>query len=83
MATKKSETTSRSAQPSFEEAVEELESIIQLLEANQVPLEQSLEAYKRGTNLLKHCQTTLNDVEQQVRILNESQQLQTYTEQHD
>jgi exodeoxyribonuclease VII small subunit len=64
---------------SFETAIKELESIVSRMESNQLPLEQSLSAFKRGTALLQFCQQTLNHVEQQVRILNEAQQLQTYT----
>jgi exodeoxyribonuclease VII small subunit len=34
-----------------------------------MPLEQSLAAYKRGAELLKLCQTQLQDAQQQVKIL--------------
>lgn len=64
---------------SFESALAELESIVSQMESGQLPLEQSLTAYKRGTELLQFCQKSLADVEQQVRILNEANQLQTYT----
>ena len=64
--------------PSFESALAELESIVSQMESGQLPLEQSLFAYKRGAELLQFCQKTLADVEQQVRILNEANQLQTY-----
>jgi exodeoxyribonuclease VII small subunit len=65
---------------SFEAALKELELIVSQMESNQLPLEQSLSAYKRGTALLQFCQQSLNNVEQQVRILNESQQLQPYVD---
>jgi len=68
---------------SFENAVKELESIVGQMESNQLPLEQSLSAYKRGTELLQFCQKTLADVEQQIRLLNEANQLQTYTDNND
>ncbi|HSH73175.1 MAG TPA: exodeoxyribonuclease VII small subunit [Methylophilaceae bacterium] len=68
---------------SFESAITELEAIVSQMEANQLPLEQSLSSYKRGTELLQFCQKTLADVEQQVRILNESSQLQPYTDNDD
>jgi len=72
-----------SADLSFESAITELEAIVSQMEANQLPLEQSLSSYKRGTELLQFCQKTLADVEQQVRILNESSQLQAYTDNDD
>ncbi|MCB5190339.1 exodeoxyribonuclease VII small subunit [Methylobacillus arboreus] len=65
---------------SFENAMTELESLVAQIESGQLPLEQSLAAYKRGSELLQHCQKSLAEVEQQVRILNESNQLQTYTD---
>lgn len=58
--------------PTFESALTELEKIVASMEAGQMPLEDSLAAYKRGAELLKHCQTALQDAQQQVRILEEN-----------
>ncbi|MFN7086197.1 MAG: exodeoxyribonuclease VII small subunit [Burkholderiales bacterium] len=55
--------------PTFETALAELETIVTSMEAGQMPLEQSLAAYKRGAELLKFCQQALQDAQQQVRIL--------------
>ncbi|HZV97513.1 MAG TPA: exodeoxyribonuclease VII small subunit [Methylophilaceae bacterium] len=63
----------------FEEAMAELESIVGRMESGQLPLEQSLSAYKRGTELLQFCQKALADVEQQVRLLTEANQLQPFS----
>jgi exodeoxyribonuclease VII small subunit len=65
--------------PSFEQAIAELEAIVTRMESGQLPLEQSLDAYKQGTELLQYCQKTLAEAEQQVRILNETNTLQPYT----
>lgn len=54
---------------SFESALTELEQVVADMEAGQMPLEQSLTAYQRGMELLKHCQATLSDAQQQVKIL--------------
>ncbi len=62
----------------FENALKELESIVSQMESGQLPLEQSLTAYKRGTELLQFCQKSLSDVEQQVRLLNSANQLQAF-----
>jgi exodeoxyribonuclease VII small subunit len=59
-------------QPSFESALSELEKIVASMEAGQMPLEQSLAAYKRGAELLKYCQSALQDAQQQVRILEDN-----------
>ncbi|MGE5027158.1 MAG: exodeoxyribonuclease VII small subunit [Betaproteobacteria bacterium] len=53
----------------FESALAELENIVASMESGQLPLEQLLTAYKRGAGLLQFCQQTLQDAQQQVRIL--------------
>lgn len=59
-----------SSQPeSFEAASTELENIVSIMEAGQMTLEASLAAYKRGVELLHYCQTTLQDAQQQIRVL--------------
>ena len=55
--------------PTFETALAELEKIVEAMEEGQMPLEQSLAAYKRGAELLKVCQAQLQDAQQQVKIL--------------
>ncbi|HJV24793.1 MAG TPA: exodeoxyribonuclease VII small subunit [Aromatoleum sp.] len=54
---------------SFESAIAELESIVQAMETGSITLEQALEHYQRGTNLLKYCQETLQAAEQRVQQL--------------
>lgn len=65
----------------FEHALSELEAIVSQMESGQLPLEQSLAAYKRGTELLQSCQRSLTAIEQQIQILNEAGKLQPYTDQ--
>lgn len=64
--------------PAFEDALAELEKIVASMESGQLPLEASLAAYKRGAELLKFCQQKIQDAEQQVRILTESNQLENF-----
>lgn len=54
---------------SFEASLAELEAIVRDMEAGQLPLEESLAAYERGTTLLKHCQEALGAAEQKLKIL--------------
>lgn len=54
---------------SFEAALQELERLVQALEGGGASLEDSLKAYERGMQLLKHCQETLAQAEQKIRIL--------------
>ncbi|MEM9045122.1 MAG: exodeoxyribonuclease VII small subunit [Pseudomonadota bacterium] len=55
------------AEMSFEEALAELERVVGQLEGGQVPLEQSIELYKRGDALKELCETRLKDAELQVQ----------------
>jgi exodeoxyribonuclease VII small subunit len=54
---------------SFESALTELEELVAAMEGGQMTLEASLAAYKRGAELLKHCQGLLQEAEQQVKVL--------------
>jgi exodeoxyribonuclease VII small subunit len=54
---------------SFEAALAELETIVGTMEGGQLPLADSLAAYKRGAELLQYCQTALRDAQQQVQVL--------------
>jgi exodeoxyribonuclease VII small subunit len=58
--------------PTFETALAELEKIVAGMEAGQMPLEQSLAAYRRGSELLKFCQSALQDAQQQIKILEDN-----------
>jgi exodeoxyribonuclease VII small subunit len=53
----------------FEEALGELESIVQKLERGQLSLEESITAYERGTLLRKHCEAKLKEAEARVEKL--------------
>jgi exodeoxyribonuclease VII small subunit len=62
--------TQTTASPaSFEAALDELEKIVATMEDGQLPLAESLAAYKRGAELLQYCQQALRDAQQQVQIL--------------
>lgn len=54
---------------SFESALAELEAIVARMESGQLSLQESLDAHKRGAELLRYCHTALQDAEQQVKIL--------------
>ncbi len=55
--------------PSFEEAIRELEALVERMESGSLPLEESLRAYRRGAELVAHCRRTLAEVQQQVKVL--------------
>ncbi len=51
---------------SFEQALKELEAIVQELEAGKVDLEKSIERYERGEALKGHCERLLKEAEGRV-----------------
>ena len=53
----------------LEAALAELEKLVSNMEEDELPLERSLAAYKRGAELLKYCQAALQDAQQQVKVL--------------
>jgi len=53
----------------FETALAELENIVSSMEGGKLELEASIAAYKRGMELMKHCQAQLANAEEQIRIL--------------
>ena len=55
--------------PSFEDALEELESIVERMEDGESSLEDSLKLFERGMNLTRRCQKALDDAEQRIRTL--------------
>jgi len=53
----------------FEAALAELEQIVQNMEAGRLPLEESIAAYRRGSELLRHCQQQLSEAERKIQVL--------------
>lgn len=51
---------------SFEEALSELETIVQKLEGGTVELEESIEIYTRGQQLKAHCESKLKDAQTRI-----------------
>lgn len=58
---------------SYEDALAELERLVAAMEGGQMPLDQLLDAYKRGADLLGQCRSRLDVVEQQVKVLENGQ----------
>lgn len=47
----------------------ELSNLVAQMETGELPLEASVSAYQRGTELVQFCSKQLNAVEQQVKVL--------------
>ena len=54
------------AEMSFEDAMKELEAVVNRLESGDVPLEDSIKLYERGAALKEHCQKKLAEAEEKV-----------------
>ena len=55
--------------PDFEKSLEELESLVEQLESGDLSLDQSLKQFKRGVELTRHCQGVLDQAQQTVQTL--------------
>ena len=62
-------TKKMNAPATFEEAMAELAQLVTQMEAGQLPLEASVAAYARGSELVKFCAGQLDKVEAQVKVL--------------
>lgn len=56
---------------SYEQALSELDRLVQQMEGGQLPLDQLLDGYRRGAELLAYCRNRLQAVEDQVKVLEE------------
>lgn len=50
----------------FEQAIAELEGIVQNLESGRAPLEESIASYERGVRLKKHCEKKLGEAKAKI-----------------
>ena len=56
---------------SYEQALSELDRLVEQMEQGQMPLDRLLDDYKRGAELLAYCRGKLEAVEAQVKLLEE------------
>ena len=55
--------------PDFEQALAELEGLVERLERGDLPLDEALQTFERGVELTRHCQSSLKAAQQKVEIL--------------
>lgn len=65
--------------PSLETSMAEISELIEKMEQSDQTLEQSLTQFERGITLIKHCQKILEEAEQKVQILMQSNQDESLT----
>jgi len=69
MARKKNETGEPGDGGSFEEALTELESIVAAMEEEQLPLEELVARYEKGSKLLARCETVLASARKRLQTI--------------
>jgi exodeoxyribonuclease VII small subunit len=57
--------------PTFEQALAELETLVETMEQGELSLEQSLKSFERGVVLTRTCQQALTEAEQKIQILSQ------------
>jgi exodeoxyribonuclease VII small subunit len=68
---KNAEKSSEETDPSFEQALERLESVVERLEDGDLDLEKSLSAFEEGVRLVKLCSGRLDAARVRIRQLEE------------
>ncbi len=53
----------------FDDALQQLEVIVQQLESGKLPLEESMKAFERGVQLGKLCNEKLTNAEKKIELL--------------
>lgn len=56
-------------EPSFEEALLELENIVAAMEEEQLPLEELVARYEKGSKLLARCETVLASARKRLQTI--------------
>jgi exodeoxyribonuclease VII small subunit len=56
-------------EPTFEEALDQLESLVARLEAGDLPLEEALRAFEEGVRLTRLCAGRLEEAERRIHLL--------------
>lgn len=57
----------------YEQALSELDRLVVQMEGGQLPLDELLDGYRRGAELLNFCRARLQAVEEQVKVLEDGQ----------
>jgi len=61
----------------FEQALTELEKIVEKVEQGEIGLEESIDKYAQGMQLIKHCRDILNQAEKRIETINKEAQPKT------
>jgi len=59
---------------SFEQAIKKLTDIVSKIEDGQISLEQSLNQYEQGMELIKHCRVILQKAEKKIEEISKEKE---------
>jgi|AntRauTorckE6833_2_1112554.scaffolds.fasta_scaffold38009_2 exodeoxyribonuclease VII small subunit len=54
---------------SFEASLEKIETIVESMEGDQLPLEDLVSQYEKGSELLKHCESVLASARKRIELI--------------
>lgn len=69
--TESAETSTSEEEPTFEDAMKRLESLVNSMESGEAPLSELVERYEEGTALAKLCRKRLEEAELKVKAVRE------------
>ena len=69
MARRTTNSDEENAAPSFEEALAGLESIVEAMEHEQLPLEDLVAYYEKGSTLLDRCESILDSARNRIELI--------------
>jgi len=56
-------------EPSFEEALKGLETVVERLESGEAPLEESIRLFEEGMRLSESCRKRLDEADRKIELL--------------
>ena len=69
MARRKINPDEEKSEPSFEDALAGLESIVEAMEHENLPLEDLVSHYEKGSALLKRCESILDSARERIELI--------------
>ena len=73
-------TTDELEKLTFEDAMKELEKLVDSLDKGDISLDEAIAAYDRGSQLKDHCQKKLNEAKMKVETIQSSDNIDTIPE---
>lgn len=61
----------------YEQAMAELESVVNLLESGDLTLDESIKMFERGVSLVRLCNKKLDDIEKRITLIIEGKDGET------